>query len=133
MPDPNIAYPTEWVELYNLTSQAIDLGGAIIDDIASGGGAPYTIPADTMIAPYGYWVLDRTNYFNNAGDDVRLLAPTGTLIDMFTYTSSANDKSWARIPDGGPWIQHRRGERLIGDDYSNWFDGHVRVQNPLCR
>lgn len=104
MPDPNIVYPTEWVELYNPTSQAIDLGGAIIDDIASGGGAPYTIPTDTMIAPYGYWVLDRTNYFNNAGDDVRLLAPTGTLIDMFTYTSSANDKSWARMPDGGPWM-----------------------------
>ena len=104
MPDPNVAYSTEWVELYNPTAQAIALGGAVIDDIANGGGAPYTIPAGTMIAPFGYWVLDRTSYFNNAGDDVRLVAPDGVVVDKFTYTSSANDRSWARLPNGGPWM-----------------------------
>ena len=104
MPDPDLVYSSEWVELYNPTAQAIDLGGAVVDDIANGGSAPYTIPAGTTIAPYGYWVLDRTNYFNNAGDDVRLVAPDGALVDKFTYTSSANDRSWARMPDGGPWM-----------------------------
>lgn len=104
MPAPGVVYSTEWVELYNPTAQSIDLGGAIIDDIANGGGAPYIIPVGTVIAPYGYWVLDRTSYFNNTGDDVRLVAPDGTVVDKFTYTSSVNDRSWARLPDGGPWM-----------------------------
>ena len=104
LPDPDVAYSSEWVELYNPTAQSIDLGGAVIDDLANAGSAPYTIPAGTTIAPYGYWVLDRTNYFNNAGDDVRLVAPDGVVVDTFTYTSSANDSSWTRMPDGGPWM-----------------------------
>lgn len=103
LPDPNTLYTTEWVELYNPTAQVIDLSGAKIDDIANGGGAVYTIPNATTIPAYGYFVLDRTNYFNNAGDDVRLLTPAGILVDSFTYTASANDRSWARTPDGGTW------------------------------
>lgn len=103
LPDPDVAYASEWVELYNPTSQAIDLSGAIIDDLENAGSAPYTIPAGTSIPAYGYWVLERTNYFNNAGDDVRLLTPAGVLVDKFSYSTSANDKSWARLPDGGAW------------------------------
>lgn len=95
---------TEWVELYNPTTQAIDISGAWIDDIASGGGAPIQIPASTTIAAGGYWTLDTNNYFNNGGDDARLLLPDGsTVIDSFTYGSSAKNKSWYRTPDGGAW------------------------------
>lgn len=103
LPAPGALYTTEWVELYNPTPQAINLSGAKIDDIASGGGAVYIIPNGTTISAYGYFVVNRTNYFNNAGDDVRLLTPAGVLVDKFTYTSSANDRSWARMPDGGGW------------------------------
>ena len=103
LPDPDTLYTTEWVELYNPTPQVIDLSGAKIDDIANGGGSPYTIPNGTLISARGYFVLNRTNYFNNTGDDVRLLTPAGVLVDRFSYTTSANDRSWARMPDGGPW------------------------------
>jgi beta-lactamase superfamily II metal-dependent hydrolase len=98
----------EWVELYNPTNNEVNVGGAIIDDIANGGGAPTTLPANTLIPAKGYFSLARSNYFNNAGDDVRLLKPDGIEIDRFTYGSTSNDKSWARIPDGGNWSTTQR-------------------------
>ena len=95
---------TEWIELYNPTSQTIDISGAWIDDIGGGGGAPKLIPNSTTIAAGGYWTLDTSNFFNNGGDDARLLMPDGTtVIDSFSYGSSAKNKSWYRTPDGGAW------------------------------
>ncbi len=95
---------SEWVELYNPTPQAIDISGAWIDDIAGGGGAPQQIPAGTIIPAGGYYTMDTNRYFNNGGDDVRLLMPDGTtVVDSFTYTSSSKNKSWYRTPDGGAW------------------------------
>ncbi|MHB1142340.1 MAG: lamin tail domain-containing protein [Sulfuricaulis sp.] len=61
LPDPDVAYAAEWVELYNPTPQAIDLSGAVIDDLENAGSAPYTIPAGTSIPAHGYRVLERTN------------------------------------------------------------------------
>lgn len=102
---PNAATgQTEWIELYNPTPQTIDISAAYIDDIASGGGAPIQIPSGTVIAAGGYWTLDTNNYFNNSGDDARLLLSDGsTVVDSYTYTSSAKNKSWYRTPDGGSW------------------------------
>jgi beta-lactamase superfamily II metal-dependent hydrolase len=114
MPAPRSTFTTEWVELYNPTSKEIDLSGASIDDIANGGGKPYTIPQDTTIRAGGYWVWHTDNYFNNAGDDVRLLAPDGKEVDSFTYGSSSHDKSWARIPDGESWSDTMRPAPTMG-------------------
>jgi hypothetical protein len=95
---------SEWVEIYNPAPQAVDLSGAWIDDVAGGGGAPQQVPPGTIIAAGGYWTLDTNSYFNNGGDDVRLLMPDGTtVVDTYTYSSSKNDKSWYRSPDGGAW------------------------------
>lgn len=95
----------EWVELYNPTGQAIDISGAWIDDIASGGGAPKLIPSSTTIAAGGYYTMDTgTSFLNNTGDDVRLLLPDGTtVVDSYTYGNSSVDQSWYRTPDGGTW------------------------------
>lgn len=104
MPYPKKSNQPEWVELYNPTSQAIDLSGAWLDDIAGGGGAPVQIPAGTTIPAGGFWTRDFTSYFNNAGDDVRLLMPDGvTVVDSKTYGNSASNKSWYRSPNGGNW------------------------------
>jgi hypothetical protein len=56
----------EWVELYNTTGSAVDIGHCVIDDI-DGGSSPYHIPAGTTVPAGGFWTLDRTNYFNNGG------------------------------------------------------------------
>ena len=96
---------TEWIELYNPTAYAIDLSGAWIDDVASGGGSPIQIPASTSIAAGGHWTMNTNNFFNNSGGDyARLLLPDGTtLVDSYYYTTSTKNKSWYRSPDGGTW------------------------------
>jgi len=93
----------EWVELYNTTSKYVNIGYCQIDDIPAGSAA-YQIPAGTSIPPHGFWTLDRTSYFNNAGDDVRFLNENATtILDSYTYGNTGYDRSWYRKPDGGPW------------------------------
>jgi beta-lactamase superfamily II metal-dependent hydrolase len=95
---------TEWVELYNTTLQTKDISGYYIDDIAAGGGSPIVIPADTVIQPGGFYVLQFAGFLNNGGDDVRFLDPTQTIIlDSYTYPSANADNAWYRYPDGGAW------------------------------
>ncbi len=103
LPAPSGGSP-EWIELYNPTGQNIDISGAWIDDIASGGGSPQQIPASTIIVAGGYYTMDTTNYFNNTGDDARLLLADGsTVVDSRTYGNSSANRSWYRTPDGGAW------------------------------
>lgn len=95
---------TEWVELFNTTSETLDISLMKIDDIAGGGGAPKQIPASTTIAAGGYYVMTFSSFLNNGGDDVRLLGTDGTTVhDSYTYTSATSDKSRCRKPDGGNW------------------------------
>jgi len=95
---------SEWVELYNITAETLDIGSMWIDDIASGGGAPKQIPAGTIIGPDSYYVMTFSSFLNNGGDDVRFLGTNGTTVhDSYTYTSATADMSWCRKPDGGSW------------------------------
>lgn len=101
---PSASNGVDWVELYNTTDSTLDLGNCYIDDIAGGGGSPVQIAAGTTIAPYGFWTMDRSSYFNNGGDDVRLLLDdASTVLDSYTYGSTAYDLSWYRLGDGGSW------------------------------
>jgi hypothetical protein len=93
----------EWVELYNTTSSSLHLGYCYLDDIPAG-SPNYQIPAGTIIPAHGFWTLDRTTYFNNAGDEVRFLKEDlSTVLDSFTYGSTGSDVSWYRTTDGGAW------------------------------
>ena len=101
-PSPN-SNGIEWMELYNTTAAPVNIGYCIIDDIP-GASSPYTIPASTIIPAHGFWTVDQTSYFNNAGDSVRFLKDDGnTLLDIFSYGNTIYDVSWYRAPDGGPW------------------------------
>ncbi|MDJ0756228.1 MAG: lamin tail domain-containing protein [Ardenticatenaceae bacterium] len=102
-PNANSGEP-EWIELYNPTAQAIDISGGFIDDIAGGGGAAKVIPPGTVIPAGGHWTMDTSNFFNNGGDDARLLESDGvTVVDSYTYGSSTKGSSFYRSPDGGTW------------------------------
>ncbi len=101
---PAAASGVDWVELYNTTAASLDISNCYIDDIAGGGGAPYQIPAGTTIPAHGFWTSDKSSYFNNGGDDVRLLKEdASTVLDAYTYSSTGYDVSWYRSPDGGAW------------------------------
>ncbi len=94
---------SEWVELYNTTNSTINIGYCYIDDIA-GGSAAYQIPPATLIPSHGFWTLDRTNYFNNTGDEARFLKENAsTILDLYAFGNTGQDLSWYRLPDGGTW------------------------------
>jgi uncharacterized protein YdeI (BOF family) len=98
----------EWIELYNLGEEAVLLEGWQLDDIPDGGSRPYTIPAGTILPAHGYLLLFRRDTkiaLNNDADEVRLLAPDGTLTDAFMYEKPQFDVSFSRSADGtGPWV-----------------------------
>ncbi len=97
----------EWIELYNLGTMPVDLGGWVLDDAPEGGSAPYVIPAGTWLAPGGLVVFFRSQTglaLNNNADEVRLLAPDGSLRDRFAYEHARPDAAFARVIDGvGEW------------------------------
>lgn len=102
---PQTLFTTEWVEIRNVTNAWLDISGMWIDDISGGGGAPKQVPANTILAPGGYYVMEMSSYLNNTGDDVRLLGVDGlTVYDSYTYVSTSYDLSYCRLPDGGAWV-----------------------------
>lgn len=93
----------EFVELYNPTQSTIDLSGWAVDDI-EGGSSPKILPTPTLLAPNDWLIVSLSNVLNNSGDQVRLINPTGQVIDHYSYTSASAGLSWSRIPDGtGSW------------------------------
>ncbi len=109
LPDPDVSYTEEWIELYNPQPLATDLTGYYLDDVLNSGSSPYQIPSGTVIDAYGFLVFYQNETgvnLNNAGDDVNLLKPDGlTVIDSCSYNSSSNDVSIGRASDGnGTWI-----------------------------
>jgi len=102
----------EWIELWNGSGLAVDLGGWTLDDAAEATAAslstskPYVIPAGRVIEPGGFLLFFRRQTgltLNNDGDTVRLLGPDGAVLDAFTYDSSPGaDVSWSRAGDGRP-------------------------------
>jgi len=103
----------EWVELYNTTSQNIDLGGYSITD-NNGTGAVYTFPANTVIDANSYFtfavnqagfnaIYSADAYFygglpalNNGGDALLLTDASGNLVDEVAWESGAS----AGLPSG---------------------------------
>lgn len=94
----------EWVELFCLADQPVDLSGWMLDDIRNGGSPPYVIPAGTWIQPGGFLLFFRKTTgigLDNAGDTVRLLRPDGSVADQHTYYTTLPDASYSRTVNGG--------------------------------
>ncbi len=132
----------EWIELYNNTPGPIDLSGWHLTD-----GGDVNVTLTGVLPAFSFFLLERTDDLtvsdiaadqiytgglNNAGESLRLLDPTGGLID------SANS-------DGGPWPAGEAGtrasmERLGGDDRSgDWVTfsgvggvGHDADGSPIA-
>lgn len=106
LPDPDGDDGTEFIELYNADSIAIDLAGYQVDD-APGGSAPYILAGATL-APHGYLVLTRatTNITlnNSGGEQARLLAPDGTEISHLAFEGTAKSgQSWSWFETEAQW------------------------------
>ena len=95
-----------WIEVINLDTVAIDMGGWALDDI-SGGTRPYIFPRDTLLGPGEFLVRYRSTTgvaLNQDADTARLLAPDGREVDVFAYRNPGRDASYSRTVDGtGDW------------------------------
>jgi hypothetical protein len=100
---------SDWVEIYNGSSQPVDLTGYTISD----DGATWTLPQGTVPAN-GYlliWASDKskvaadgqihTNFkLTSAGETVTLKKSDGTIVDSVKFPALADDQSYSRITDG---------------------------------
>jgi len=59
---------SDWIELYNTTDQAIEIGGWFLSDDAAN-LMKYTIPSGTVLPARGYLVIDEDQGFGNAEAD----------------------------------------------------------------
>lgn len=100
----------DWIELYNNTSDPIDLGGYFLSDDSDNLTA-WAFPQGTQIATNGFLIvwadddLDQSGLHTNfrlsaAGESVFLSNPGGTIIDEVSYVDQITDLSFARIPNG---------------------------------
>src|SRR3989338_9401426 len=88
LPNPEGAdNQNEFIEIFNAENYALDLAGFKLDD-NEGGSRPYQILPKTIIQPNQYlafYAKQTKIALNNDLDLVRLLAPTGDIIDQADY------------------------------------------------
>lgn len=86
---------SEWVELYNPTSQAVDLAGWTLEDQLSTPSLITTL--SQTIQPFATLVISLPSAkLNNSADGVTLKNVAGAVVDAMSYSSSASDQSWSR-------------------------------------
>lgn len=100
----------DWIELYNTTSQAIDLSAYYLsDDFAA--PAKWKFPNGTSIAANGYLIVWADNdtfqtglhaYYklNAAGEELILTDGNGAVLDSVSFGRQTTDISWGRYPNG---------------------------------
>lgn len=117
MPDQNGEYD-DWIELYNLSTEPIDISGYYLTD-DNDEFTKWKFPPNTIIKGQGYLVvwadgdtLQRglhTNFRLSAlGEKLILLTPKLQLVDKMSWEPQAEELSYSRIPNGtGPfeWVR----------------------------
>jgi hypothetical protein len=101
-PGDDTKYPIDWVELYNPTSNPVNIGGWTIG-ATTGLKQTLIIPADTVIPSKQFLVYTSGPlWFPHAGAVIQLKSSNGTIIDqtppLTDFQGDAN--SWQRIYDG---------------------------------
>lgn len=112
----------DWIELYNPTSEEIDIAGMYLTDDAAE-PQKYHIPSndtqETIIPANGHlvvWASKRTakgkdlhanfKLGNNDGELVMLTSEDGTWCDTLRYAAHGGKESVGRFPDGGKDVYH---------------------------
>jgi len=136
----------EWLELYNPTGTAINIGGWTIND----NNENYRIPNGTSIAAYGFLIIskgssafssrygfypDLSNFFldlRNSGDFLILKNSSGTVIDQVAWKSGGSfitgwGSSSSPYADEGKSIM-RSNLNQDTDTYLDWLSN--RIPNP---
>lgn len=107
--DPDYGDYADWVELYNMGSQDIDLGGFLVSDEPKN-PAKYLLPERTVIKAGGYLVLWcdgqgkglHTSFKLSAdGEEFCLYSPNGEVVDTASFGAQMMDVSYGRLANAG--------------------------------
>jgi hypothetical protein len=100
----------DWIELYNNSESAIDIGGYKIYDIAGKTGTKpkKQLPDGTVIPANGFYVVltedgtvNTSNFgLSSAGEWVWFENPAGQVVDSVAFTAMTETQSYGRLPDG---------------------------------
>lgn len=98
----------DWIELYNISSNDVDLSGYKIYDSGAQGGTKDKkgFPSGAVIPAKGFYVIvtdgSEPNDFglSNNGEEVWFEDGTGAVIDNVIFPALESGKTYARIPDG---------------------------------
>ena len=128
----------EWVELYNVTDQAITLDGWSLNALD---GEP-VIDLVGVIPAGGYFMLERTDDgtvsgvtadliytggLSNDGEALQLLAPDGTLID----TANQGGGDWPAGSGSPDYYSMERTDPTLLDVSANWSSNNGIMRNGL--
>ncbi|MDP7114842.1 MAG: lamin tail domain-containing protein, partial [Myxococcota bacterium] len=101
---------TDWIELYNMTDEDVDLAGFTITDNLDNPdkhvlAAPLTVPARGHLLLWADGLPDVGAehlgfQLAREGEELGLYDPTGTVLNHLEYDEQATDWSAARMPDG---------------------------------
>jgi parallel beta-helix repeat protein len=95
--------PDGWVELFNPSSEAINIGGYYLTDNPAD-LLKYRIPDGTTVEGNGFAAFDKAQLgflMPSAGGGLYLVAPNGrTVVDAFTFGQQHSGMSYGRYPDG---------------------------------
>ncbi|MCS3841829.1 lamin tail domain-containing protein [Microbacterium sp. AK031] len=116
---------TDWVEVYNAGTAAVDISGwTVMDDKPAGHEAETTpLPAGTLLAAGGYFVFDQPTNFVfglGGGDTVTVRDANGTTVDEHVYADHANGV-WARC--GGEFVDVPVSTKAVVNDCEGGGDG----------
>jgi hypothetical protein len=133
----------EFIEIYNLGPSSVNIGGWKLDDEEDKGSRPYTLPNRTLkTGEFITFFHTRTHIaLNDTGDDVRLLAPDGRVMDQISYLKvRAYNLSYGRLPDGsghlfyGLWPTPNEPNILFEEPLSDIGSAiPLRLGNPVVR
>ncbi len=102
---------SDWIELYNNTSNVVDLYGCYLSDNFSN-PAKFVFPANSIIQPYAYkiiWADDNVSSSQNlhanfklsiSGEQLILSNAAGVILDSLSYGIQTDDVSFGRCPNG---------------------------------
>ena len=105
-PRPTTTADDEFIELANTGVKTVNLSGWSIDDVADGGSSPYQLSGS--IQPGSFVTLSKTTSkitLNDSGDSVRLIQPSGLVLDSTTYQAAPAGEAWARGQTEWQWTQ----------------------------
>jgi len=111
----------EFVEIYNGTTQSLDMAGFMINDAAGlkHTFTSYILPTGGAIVVFGGGSIASFAYppaqlassgslgLNNTADSVILYSPQSNEVSRYEYTNTFDSVSWTRSPDiTGSWANH---------------------------